>query len=237
MNGKNRKHSYTVTCSSEFRDAVLALAERRKVNVADMTRSVVLVVPEEIISAFSDPGEPSRDDRETVTIKSGAAEGRLWRRKPRLQVRMSPGLDVTLVRKALGLALAFESGELRINVDSGKGNEKSNSQGLAEPQVGFDEATDIVPPDDEFLDAEDELERLRALISVLSFDPLTHGITSREDAMHVLGFPPGPAPNSNTLRNRFRMLATIHHPDSPYGDHKRMSQLNAAMDHLKSGRP
>ena len=71
MNGKNRKHSYTVTCSSEFRDAVLALAERRKVNVADMTRSVVLVVPEEIISAFSDPGEPSRDDRETVTIKSG----------------------------------------------------------------------------------------------------------------------------------------------------------------------
>jgi hypothetical protein len=230
MNGNNRKHSYTVTCSSEFRDAVLALAERRKVNVADMTRSVVLVVPEEIISAFADPGEPSRDDRETVTIKSGAAEGRLWRRKPRLQVRMSPGLDVTLVRKALGLALAFESGELRINVESGKGKEEANTQGLAESQVGFDESTDIVQP-------EDELERLRALISVLSFDPLAHGITSREEAMHVLGFPPGPAPNSNKLRNRFRMLATIHHPDSPYGDHKRMSQLNAAMDHLKSGRP
>jgi hypothetical protein len=237
MNGKNRKHSYTVTCSSTFRDAVLALAERRKVNVADMTRSVVLVVPEEIISAFADPGEPSRDDRETVTIKSGAAEGRLWRRKPRLQVRMSPGLDVTLVRKALGLALAFESGEMRINVDSGKSEDEANALDVAGSEVGLDEATDAGPPDDEFMDADDELERLRALVSVLSFDPLAQGITSREDAMHVLGFPPGPAPNSSTLRTRFRMLATIHHPDSPYGNHKRMSQLNAAMDHLRSGRP
>jgi hypothetical protein len=33
------------------------------------------------------------------------------------------------------------------------------------------------------------------------------------------------------------MLATIHHPDSPYGNHNRMSQLNAAVDHIKSGRP
>jgi len=29
------------------------------------------------------------------------------------------------------------------------------------------------------------------------------------------------------------MLAAIHHPDSPYGSHQRMSQLNAAMDHLR----
>ncbi len=231
MNGKNRKHSYTVTCSTQFRDAVLALADRRKVNVADMTRSIVLVVPEEIILAFLDPGEPGRDDRETVTIKSGAAEGRLWRRKPRLQVRMSPGLDVTLVRKALGIALALERGEIRINVDSGKLEDEVHSREVAE-------ADDVVPTNEkEFIDAKDELERLRALVSVLSFDPLSQGITSREEAMHVLGFPPGPSPNSNTLRNRFRMLATIHHPDSPYGNHNRMSQLNAAMDHIKSGRP
>lgn len=229
MAGKNRKHSYTVTCSSEFRDAVLALADRRKVNVADMTRSVVLVVPEEIISAFADPGEPGRDDRETITIKSGAAEGRLWRRKPRLQVRMSPGLDVTLVRKALGLALALERGDIRINVDSGKIEETVETVEVAEPQVEENAASETVSNDD-------ELDRLRALVSVLSFDPLSQGITSREEAMHVLGLPPGPAPDSNTLRNRFRMLATIHHPDSPYGNHKRMSQLNAAMDHLKSGR-
>jgi hypothetical protein len=231
MNGKNRKHSYTVTCSTAFRDAVLALADRRKVNVADMTRSVVLVVPEEIISAFADPGEPGRDDRETVTIKSGAAEGRLWRRKPRLQVRMSPGLDVTLVRKALGIALALEQGEIRINVENGKITKDVDSQEIAEIE-------EVVSTNDEaFMDAKDELERLRALVSMLSFDPLSQGITSREEAMHVLGFAPGPTPDSNTLRNRFRMLATIHHPDSPYGNHNRMSQLNAAVDHIKSGRP
>ncbi len=238
MNGKNRKHSYTVTCSSAFRDAVFALADRRKVNVADMTRSIVLVVPEEIISNFGDPGEPARDDRETVTIKSGAAAGRLWRRKPRLQVRMTPGLDVTLVRKALGLALALEQGEIRININTEKVG--------AEPEVDdtFEIPRDVIEveevsskSDEEALGESDELERLRALVSVLSFDPLDQGITCRGEAMHVLGFPPGPVPDSGTLRNRFRMLATIHHPDSPYGNHIRMSQLNAAMDHLRSGRP
>lgn len=30
-----------------------------------------------------------------------------------------------------------------------------------------------------------------------------------------------------------RMLAAIHHPDSGYGSHERMSQLNSAMDILR----
>jgi hypothetical protein len=238
MNGKNRKHSYAVTCSSAFRDAVLALADRRKVNVADMTRSIVLVLPEEVISAYVDPGEPARDDRETVTIKSGAAAGRLWRRKPRLQVRMAPGLDVTLVRKALGLALALEQGDIRINIDNEKVGVEPKIDDTIKIPTDVNEVTEVISVrNEDALGESDELERLRALVSVLSFDPLDQGITCREEAMHVLGFPPGPAPDTGTLRNRFRMLAAIHHPDSPYGNHKRMSQLNAAMDHLRSGRP
>jgi hypothetical protein len=31
------------------------------------------------------------------------------------------------------------------------------------------------------------------------------------------------------------MLATIHHPDGPHGSHRRMSQLNAAMEVLEGG--
>ena len=227
MNGKNRKHSYTVTCSSAFQDAVFALADRRKVNVADITRSIILVVPKDVIENFIDPGEPVLEDRETVTIKSGVAAGRLWRRKPRLQVRMAPGLNAILVRKALGLALALEQGKIQINIDNANVKFTPDANDTVE---AFSTADDV--PDEN-----NEVERLRAFISVLSFDPLDQGITSREEAMHVLGFPPGPSPDTATLRNRFRMLATIHHPDSPYGNHNRMSQLNTAMDYLRSGRP
>jgi hypothetical protein len=45
MGSKIRKHSYTIPCSSALRDAVSDLAARRGVNVADLVRSVVLMVP------------------------------------------------------------------------------------------------------------------------------------------------------------------------------------------------
>jgi len=67
------KHSYTVPCASPFRDAVETLADRRKVNVGDLARSILLVVPPEMVAAFCDPGEPPIEDRETVVLKSGPA--------------------------------------------------------------------------------------------------------------------------------------------------------------------
>jgi hypothetical protein len=153
MGSKIRKHSHTIPCSSALRDAVSDLAARRGVNVADLVRSVVLMVPPESISEFPDPGEPLSGDRETVILKSGAAKGRPWQRKPRLQVRMAHGYDEVFLRRALGLMLA--------------------------------------------------------MVSVLSFDPLDDGIITREDALHVLGFPPGAAPDPTTLRARFGILATM----------------------------
>ena len=80
------KQSYTIPCSSVFRDAVQALAERRGVNAADLARSVMLIVPEKAIDDYADPGDPPKSDRETIVLKSGPAEGRPWRRKPRLQL-------------------------------------------------------------------------------------------------------------------------------------------------------
>ncbi|RAU23786.1 hypothetical protein CU669_01465 [Paramagnetospirillum kuznetsovii] len=79
----------------------------------------------------------------------------------------------------------------------------------------------------------EEIDRLRAIISVLAFEPLPEGIQTRADALHVLGFAPGEFPDARTLRAKFRMLATIHHPDSNHGDHERMSQLNQAMQFLR----
>jgi hypothetical protein len=80
----------------------------------------------------------------------------------------------------------------------------------------------------------EEMVRLRTLVSVLSFEPLANGVRSRQDALHVLGFPPNSSPDKRVVRAKFRMLATIHHPDARYGSHLRMSQLNQAMDLLQN---
>ena len=74
MSEKQIKESYTITCASDFRDAVLKMAENRTVNAADLARSVALVVPKSAINAFPDPGEPLSTDRETVILKSGKSK-------------------------------------------------------------------------------------------------------------------------------------------------------------------
>jgi hypothetical protein len=221
MAGTVSKHSYTVPCASAFRDAVEVLAARRAVNVGDLARSILLVVPAETVAAFPDPGEPAADDREAVVLKSGPAAGRPWRRKPRLQVRLPPGYEISFIRRALGLALAIDRGSTTVYVG---GDRRKNARGKADD------------PSARLAEANDELERLRAVVAVLAFEPLAHGVRSREEALHVLGFPPAAVPDARQLRAKFRMLATIHHPDSLYGSNLRMSQLNQAMELLRNGR-
>ena len=218
----SHKQSYTVPCSSEFRDSVTGLARRRGSNVADLARSVVLVLPRDAIDAFPDPGGPGADDRESVVLKSGPAKGRPWRRKPRLQVRMAPGLDARTIRRALGIALAQDRGDVDVRLEM-----SFNPANACRDRRQGDKALEIL-----IRDTRDDLERLRAMVSALSFEPLAGGVKTRDDALHVLGLPPGSLPDQGTLRARFRMLATIHHPDGLQGSHKRMSQLNAAKELL-----
>lgn len=215
------KHSYTVPCSSRFRDEVLHLAEAKHCNVADLARSVVLVVSPDVIDMHPDPGEPARDDRETVVLKSGRSEGKPWRRKPRLQVRMAAGLAIETIRKALSLALAIERGHMSVDVES----ENAKSQAAKEQQAQHTLLRD----------SHDELKRLRNVVEALHFEPLPGGVHSRDQALYVLGFAPGSIPDLKGVRLRFRRLATVYHPDGKDGCHQRMSQLNAAMDVLRRG--
>ncbi len=212
------KVSYTVPCGAAFRDAVTALAQSRGVNAGDLARSILLALPASVVDAAADPGEPGREDRETVVLKSGPAAGRPWRRKPRLQVRMAAGETPARLRRALGLALALAEGRLALDLDD-PGRPRVDAETLAAAERARTLA--------------DENERLRAVVAALSFVPLPHGVRTREEALHILGFPPGVKPSSSTVRGRFRSLATIHHPDSPYGSHERMSQLNAAIGLLR----
>ena len=212
-----KKKSYTISCSRTFFSAVTDLARRRGVNAADVVRSVLLLLPEADIRDFSDPGGPPPGDRETVILKSGPAIGRPWRRKPRLQVRLAAGSDVSLVRRALALALAIERGEVALRLDAGRQDAAFLAAAAAERETN------------------DKVERLRTIVAALSFEPLAGGVRTPEEALHVLGFPPRSRPSAGLLRERFRLLATIHHPDSQHGSHRRMSQLNAAMEVLGGG--
>ena len=203
------KTAYAVPCASAFRGAVEALAARRGVNLADLARSILLTLPMPAVRAAVDPGEPESDDREAVVVKSGAAAGRVWRRKPRLQLRLPAGLDAATIRRALGLALALDRGEFAVGLEKIERASEAEITGLR-----------------------DELERLRGVVASLAFDPLSSGVRTRGEALHVLGFPPTRRPATDIIRARYRALAAIHHPDNEFGDHQRMSQLNAAMDIL-----
>lgn len=206
-----KRQSYVVQCSTDFRDAVLGLAQRRGVNVGSLARAVMLLLPEEVAALWPDPGEPESGDRETVTFKSGPSKGKAWRRKPRLQVRMTAGLDPADIRRMLAVALAMDEGDLSLRLDDGRG-------------PGMDER---------LRRAEDEIGRLRKQLRATTPDALKHTVRNRAEALHVMGFPPAAEPDSESIGKRYRALAAIHHPDSGGGDHIRMSQLNAAVRILR----
>lgn len=208
------KRPFTVSCSTQFKNDINALAEKNGVNVGDLARSILLTLPARTIAGYPDPGLPAADDREQVVLKSGAAKGRPWRRKPRLQVRLPGDHDARTIRKALALALALDRGSHSLALEDG--TEKPPDPRLTARIDGLRE----------------EVDRLRAVVSVLSFTPLEDGVITRQDARHVMGIAPSAPLTTAQLRRRFRLLATIYHPDSPYGDHARMSQLNQAVAHL-----
>jgi hypothetical protein len=230
VSAKNTKQSYTIPCSSHFRDDVTALARRKKVNVGDLVRSVIVIVPPALCSAYPDPGEPAKGDREGVLVKSGPAKGRLWHRKPRLQARLAPDFDVPMLRRALGLALALDNSEVTLRLDGLEG--VSTGVGVSEDWTSDMQDRRAPAPPADHPDHE-ELARLGAMVSVLSFELLSGGVQTLAEGLFVLGFPPGSRPDIGALRARFRMMAAIHHPDSGYGSHERMSQLNSAMEILR----
>lgn len=208
----------------------MGLARSQGVNVADLARSIVLVVPPALLSAFPDPGEPAKRDREVVMVKTGPSKGRPWHRKPRLQMRLVPGYQPAVLRRALALALAMDRGDVSVALDGL--DDGALAGGVWTPATKDRREAPPPPPPANSAADDEELARLRAMVAVLSFEPLSGGVKTREQALHVLGLAPKSTPDIGVLRARFRMLAAIHHPDSGQGSHDRMSQLNSAMELL-----
>lgn len=205
------KKSHSIPCSTVFRDRVLALADRRGLNAGDLARSVMLLLPHEAIAAAADPGDPPPDDRDTVTLRSGPSKGKPWKRKPRLQVRLPGDQDPVLLRKALGLALEIEEGRLHLSIDVAGPRARAAA-------VEADRRT---------------IQRLRDAVRTVADTNLGNPVRTRDEALFVLGFPPGARPEPDAVKTRYRVLATIHHPDSDTGDTNRMAQLNQAMSFMR----
>ncbi len=206
--GKSR--SYVVPCSSAFRNSILELVGRRGVSAGEMARSVLLLIPHDP-RKFPDPGEPGADDRESVTLKSGPNAGKVWRRKPRLQVRMQAGLTVADIRRALALALYMDRGDVAFYLSEGGVAAVPDKLGLAEV----------------------EIELLRKQIRALAFKPIPGGPKSRADALYILGFHPDMDPSPTEISRQYRNRAAIHHPDRTGGDDTRMRQINDAVRMLR----
>ena len=206
-----KKKSYTIPCSSIFRKEIIELANSLKSNVADLARSILLLIPKDQILSVPDPGGPLPQDREHKLIKSGPSAGKVWKLKPRLQVRLPEGYTISVVRRALNIALRLNKQHLVLT--------------LNEPKA-------LSAPPELHTDLLDQVERLHNIISILSFTPLEQRITTPNQALYILGFAPDANPDTQIIHARYRKLAGIHHPDSSVGDTDRMTQLNAALDFL-----
>ena len=206
--------AYVVPCASSFRDSVLRLADKRQASPSDLARAVLLLVPRDILARVADPGEPEPQDRERIALQSGASRGRVLKRKPRLQMRLPAGHDHADLRRALALALSMAKGEAELTVVT---------QADRKAEAAVEKARD---------EMSDENATLRGLISDLAMPVLPRGIQTRSEALFALGFPPSAVPDVGTIRRRWRRMAMIYHPDSAFGDHDRMSQLNQALEKL-----
>lgn len=209
-----RGTSYIVPCPSAFRDRVSRLALRRGASAADLARAVLLLVGRDQLSRVPDPGEPGPGDREAVELRSGASKGRVLKRKPRIQMRLPPGYADADLRRALALALQMAEGEASLSVITASERKAEAAVEKVREELATENAS------------------LRQLVADLATPVLERGITSRSDALFVLGFPPSAVPDPGTVKRRWRRLAMIYHPDSAFGDHERMSQLNLALSKL-----
>jgi len=209
--------SYVVPCSSSFRDAVTALSEARQSTISDLAAAALNLLTPQQIQMVVDPGDASPGDRETVVLKSGPRKGQTLKRKPRLQLRLRPDLEIATIRRALSVALSIEDGSYRLHYHSA--DEKMVLAADQAPKAEMEKLTAEVEK------ARLNSEELRAIIGLLAFEIASGPVHTVAQARYILGFPPSAILSREAVKGRFRLLSQIFHPDKPTGDTQRMGQL------------
>ena len=215
--------SYVIPCSSRFRDAVRALADRRGLTATDLAMGILTLVDHRVIDAVADPGEPSPGDRESIRLKSGPRKGRTLTRKPRLQLRLPGALNHADVRRSLALAIDLDSGRRVLSV--------------ASPDNVPQQAAELARQADALSKAEQALADMRSVLNIIAFDANGQSVSTTEQASYILGLPPGAPLSRELVKTRFRQLSRVFHPDVPTGDTERMSRIIEAVRFLEAKLP
>ena len=86
-------------------------------------------------------------------------------------------------------------------------------------------------------DALQEIDRLRSSLNILTSN-LPEGIRTTNQALHILSLAPDVNHDKKMIKEQYRMLAAIYHPDnSSYGSNEKMLEINQAFSYLiKSNR-
>ena len=225
--------SYVISCAGPFQAAVTELAQHLGVTASDLAISVMTLIPSEEIDRFADPGDAPDGDRETVVLRSGPRAGRTLRRKPRLQLRLRPGLAAPHIRRCLGLALAIHAGEESVSVGRQAPAPETPPKPSA-PQPNPELLAQVSELEKHLTRARDAEAELRAIINLLAFDLLPNGVRNQKEARYVLGLPPDGRLDRRHVKARFRQLSQVFHPDKTTGDTDRMGQILDASRFLEN---
>lgn len=206
-----RRHIYTIRVSRDMRDQFLQLAVERGLSPSELAEAALALLTPTAAAAIADPGEPTAGEREfqAITLTNGSV--RRVGRYPTLRLRLPKNLGTSYIRQALTLALALNRGDRYRLVSAGE------SRSIA---------TRI-----------ETLERhnreLTAALDRVTFKPLpTKNLTLRQ-AASIFGFPNEWSCDEGKVKQRFRDLAPIFHPDTGLlSCRERMEQLIQAKNIL-----
>jgi hypothetical protein len=212
---------YTVPCHRPFRSAVLALADRRGVEIAELVRGVLALVDRSIRDAMPDPGEPSGEDRDAMVPRRQAGDERrtVPHLVPSLVLRLEPGLSHAIIRRALALALALA---------------ERDGWRLV-PAAELARLTSTIEK------LEYRNRALAAAVERLSYRKLDRPVDDVQEAIEVLGLLGEGRFDEQRVVRRFRELAPIYHPDTGLLPcRQRLAQLiearNVLVRHLRPSR-
>ncbi|CAK0776136.1 putative Molecular chaperone DnaJ [Azospirillaceae bacterium] len=203
---------YTIPCPSDFRASILDLHEKTGVDLTALIRMALNVTHADYFHSITDPGEPDSDDYVLMEEIGRSGGRRSFRSKPTLTVHYARGWRVSTLRHALAVALSLSTPPRTV---------AASSLRVEELEIVKEKL-------------EQQLQDCRSTLEVLSFQLLPNGVKTQREAAHVMGFPNTIGLTSEDVTKRFRLLASVYHPDKGIlGCAERLGQVVEARNILR----
>lgn len=199
-----RRQACAVVCAASLRDAVLRLAQRRGLTPSELAEAALALLSPAVAAVVADPGPPENSEREYREVTLASGRRRRIGRLPGLRLRLSGEPTPAAVRQALSLALALDDLQAYRLLPA------------AEQQQTAAQIARL----------ETHNRELRAALDRVTFKTLPTRTLTPKQAAHILGFANEWGCDEARVKQRFRELAPIFHPDAGLlACRERMEQL------------